>query len=79
MVIGVGRDYAAVEIEAVVPVVLEELRLRQNAYLAPYAVFFARHMDACRRDGRADKEAWLDDLDGIEGGEPPRDPNGGDA
>jgi hypothetical protein len=79
MVIGVGRDYAAAEIEAGLPVVLEELRLRQNAYLAPYAVFFARHMDAYRRDGRADKEGWLEDLDRIEETRAPAEASGGDT
>ena len=65
-VIGVGRDYGEDEVRAGLDVVKEEFRLKQNAYLIPYAGRFVDHMAAYRRNGQADKGAWLDDLDRIE-------------
>ena len=65
-VIGVGRDYNEEEVRAGLEVVKEEFRLKQNAYLIPYAARFVDHMAAYRRDGQADKGAWLGDLDRIE-------------
>jgi hypothetical protein len=65
-VIGVGRDYAEDEVRAGLEVVNDEFRLKQNAYLIPYAKLFVEHMAAYRRDGQAGKGSWLSDLDRIE-------------
>jgi hypothetical protein len=65
-VIGVGRDYGEQEASAGLAVVNDEFRLKQNAYLIPYAGQFVAHMAAYRRDGQADKGSWLGDLDRIE-------------
>jgi len=65
-VIGMGRDYGESEVKAGLVVVSDEFRLKQNAYLIPYAEQFVAHMAAYRRDGKADKDAWLRDLDRIE-------------
>jgi hypothetical protein len=65
-VIGVGRDYGEQEVSAGLAVVNDEFRLKQNAYLIPYAAQFVTHMTVYRRDGQADKGAWLEDLDRIE-------------
>jgi hypothetical protein len=66
MVIGVGRDYGEEEVRAGLDVVNDEFRLKQNAYLIPYAGRFVEHMATYRRDGQADKGTWLGDLDKIE-------------
>ncbi|MFZ0789174.1 MAG: hypothetical protein WAM94_06100, partial [Chromatiaceae bacterium] len=73
MVIGVGRDYGDDEVRPGLAVVNEEFRLKQNAYLIPYAGRFADHMAAYRRDGQADKAAWLKDLDTIDADRGPAD------
>jgi hypothetical protein len=66
MVIGVGRDYAEEEIAGGLEVVSEEFRLKQNAYLIPYAERFVNHLRAYRSAGAADKAVWQRDLAGIE-------------
>ena len=73
MVIGVGRDYGDDEVRPGLAVVNEEFRLKQNAYLIPYAGRFADHMAAYRLDGQADKAAWLKDLDTIDADRGPAD------
>ncbi len=73
MVIGVGRDYGDEEVGPAVQVVNEEFRLKQNAYLIPYAGLFVDHMAAYRRDGQADKPTWLKDLDTIDADQGPAD------
>lgn len=65
MVVGVGRDYGEDETAAALKVVEDELKLKQNAYLIPYAEGFATHLSAYRRDGKADKANWLKDLQRI--------------
>ena len=70
-VIGVGRDYGEQEASAGLAVVNDEFRLKQNAYLIPYAGQFVAHMAAYRRDGQADKGSWLGDLDRIEANQGP--------
>ncbi len=66
MVVGVGRDYAEKEVAGGLEVVSEEFRLKQNAYLIPYAERFVDHLRAYRNTGAADKAVWQKDLAGIE-------------
>ena len=62
-VIGVGRDFEEDQVRTQLQVVNDEFRLKQNAYLTLYAGRFVEHMAAYRRDGKADKATWLEDLD----------------
>jgi hypothetical protein len=73
MVISLGRDYGDEESKASLEVVSDEFRLKQNAYLIPYARRFVDHMVIYRRDGRADKRIWLKDLDTIDVDQAPAD------
>ncbi len=66
MVINVGRDYGEAEVAVALDVVSEEFRLKQNAYLIPYARQFVEHLGSYRRDGSADKPRWREDLLRIE-------------
>ncbi|MGE5153522.1 MAG: SUMF1/EgtB/PvdO family nonheme iron enzyme [Bdellovibrio bacteriovorus] len=66
MVVGVGRDYAEEEVSSGLEVVSEEFRLKQNAYLIPYAERFVDHLHAYRGSGAADKAVWQGDLGRIE-------------
>jgi len=66
MVIGVGRDYGEDEVTAGFSVVSEEFRLKQNAYLIPYAGRFVDHLRAYRSTGSAEKAVWERDLSEIE-------------
>jgi len=66
MVIGVGRDYGEEEVTGGLGVVNEEFRLKQNAYLIPYAGRFVDHLLVYRRTGAADKAVWQSDLAAIE-------------
>jgi hypothetical protein len=66
MVVGVGRDYAEEEVSSGLAVVSEEFRLKQNAYLIPYAERFVDHLGAYRGAGTADKAVWQRDLARIE-------------
>ncbi|MCF7996511.1 MAG: formylglycine-generating enzyme family protein [Chromatiaceae bacterium] len=68
MAISVGRDYGEAEVAVALDVVSEEFRLKQNAYLIPYAQQFVDHLGASRRDGSADKPGWQDDLMNLEAG-----------
>jgi hypothetical protein len=71
MVVSVGRDYGEKEVGDELKVVEAELREKDNAYLIPYAVLFARHLDAYRSAGTADKALWQKDLLQIEPGRQP--------
>jgi hypothetical protein len=66
MVVGVGRDYGEEEATGALGVVTEEFRLKQNAYLIPYARRFVDHLVAYRKSGAADKAVWQGDLADIE-------------
>jgi hypothetical protein len=66
MVIGVGRDYGEDEVSAGLAVVSEEFRLKQNAYLIPYAGRFVDHLRAYRSTGNAEKAVWERELSEIE-------------
>lgn len=66
MVIGVGRDYGEDEVTAGFSVVSEEFRLKQNAYLIPYAGRFVDHLRAYRGTGNAEKSVWERELSEIE-------------
>ncbi|MBV5273976.1 MAG: SUMF1/EgtB/PvdO family nonheme iron enzyme [Lamprocystis purpurea] len=79
MVVNVGRDYGAAEVGAELKVVDEELKTKDNAYLIPYADLFARHLDAYRQAGAADKATWQQDLLQIEPTVSPGTPAGGSA
>lgn len=65
-VIGLAQDYTGPESGAAMAVVAEELKLKQNAYLVPYAQRFVEHMAGYRDRGAADKATWLKDLASIE-------------
>ncbi|WP_295385983.1 SUMF1/EgtB/PvdO family nonheme iron enzyme [uncultured Thiodictyon sp.] len=62
MVVMVGRDYNAAEIESQLKVVEAELQAKDNAYLIPYAALFARHLADYRTSGAADKSRWQTEL-----------------
>ena len=62
MVISLGRDYGDQESKASLQVVSDEFRLKQNAYLIPYAGAFVGHMAAYRDTGAADKARWQQEL-----------------
>ena len=62
MVIQTARDYGDAEVAKALGVVVEELRLQHNAYLAPYAERFTAHMSAYRSAGKSDKGLWLREL-----------------
>lgn len=64
--IGVGQDYTGPESSAALAVVAEELKLKQNAYLIPYAKRYVGHMADYRDRGAADKARWLKDLSTLE-------------
>jgi DnaJ-domain-containing protein 1 len=66
MAIGVGRDYGESELGSALAVVSEELKLKQNAYLIPYAQRFVQHVSAYRAEGKADKALWQEELLRIE-------------
>jgi formylglycine-generating enzyme required for sulfatase activity len=67
-VIGLAQDYPGTETGAALAVVEEELRLKHNEYLVPYAQRFVGHMAAYRDKSAADKGVWLNDLMSIEVG-----------
>ena len=69
-VIGLAQDYPGPEASAALAVVEEELTLKHNDYLVPYAQGFVGHMAGYRDRGAADKGAWLKDLVSIEAGRP---------
>ena len=71
MVVNVGRDYSAAEIVSELKVVEAELKAKDNAYLIPYAQAFARHLDAYRGTGAADKARWQQNLLQLESGGTP--------
>lgn len=62
IVIDVGRDYGADEVEAQLGVVKTELEAKDNAYLIPYAVLFVQHLADYRGGGVADKARWQQEL-----------------
>lgn len=68
--IGLAQDYPGPEASAALAVVEEELRLKHNEYLVPYAQRFVGHMTGYRDQGAADKGIWLKDLVSIEGPQP---------
>jgi hypothetical protein len=69
-VIGLAQDYPGPEASAALAVVEEELRLKHNEYLVPYAQRFVGHMAGYRDQGAADKGVWLKDLVSIKGPQP---------
>ena len=62
MVISIGRDYSEEEVLRSVTIISEELRIKHNEYLVPYAERFGRHVIAYRGAGDADKTVWLREL-----------------
>lgn len=66
-VIGVSQDYTGPETDAALAVVEEELRLKRNEYLIPYAKRFVDHLADYRGKKVADKRRWLGDLVSSEG------------
>ncbi len=66
MVISIGRDYPEDEVLRHLHVVKGEFRVKHNDYLVPYAERFVEHMAAYRRNGAADKAAWLRELLAIQ-------------
>jgi hypothetical protein len=70
-VISIGRDYSEDEVLRGLTVIREELRIKQNAYLIPYAERFGRHVVGYRGAGDADKTVWLRELLEIENAEEP--------
>jgi hypothetical protein len=71
MVISVGRDYSDDEILRNLQLVEEELRIKRNDYLVPYAERFGEHVVAYRRSGDAIKSDWFRELITIEAEESP--------
>jgi hypothetical protein len=71
MVISIGRDYSEDEVLRGLTVIRTELRIKQNAYLIPYAERFSKHVIGYRGGGAVDKTVWLRELLAIEGEEKP--------
>ena len=62
MVVSVGRDYEAGELEQEFRVVAEEMRVKKSDHLIPYGEAFLEHTAAYGRGEATDKERWLEDL-----------------
>lgn len=75
IVIDVGRDYGADEVETQLGVVELELQAKENPYLIPYAALFVRHLADYRDAGAADKARWQRELLELTPAEPARRPD----